>query len=300
MFIEGIFTFKNHYYYFFFHSNFLFIFFSLPYILQETLYLRLSFFFFFLLCFKRIYLVDSLHLFFLCCETGLLLLLFYFFLAFLRRFSVGCRGYVKFDMNKQLLQTLPLAKGKDIHSRVAKLALYKECIALAKNVGDPLVRQHTLVEVREKWMQNRGCGGHSLQLQIASALDRISYGRMCVSKQRLRLIPNASEKYDWGVSNPLEYHEQRLTKRSEKESPDAFPHGAGKRDFVPMTNWGYGNMDPDAVMRHKELTDRQHFIGPHWRGKPKPMVLEDLSFEEQLHVHFQSKPKMKKTPKKHY
>ncbi|ESL06485.1 hypothetical protein TRSC58_05840 [Trypanosoma rangeli SC58] len=203
-------------------------------------------------------------------------------------------------MNKQLLQTLPLAKGKDIHSRVAKLALYKECIALARSVSDPLTRQHTLVEVREKWLQNRGCGGHSLQLHLASALDRISYGRMCVSKQRLRLLPSASEKYEWGVVNPLENHERRLTKRTEKESPDAFPHGAGKRDFVPMTNWGYGNMDPDAVMRHKELTDRQHFMGPHWRGKPKPMVLEDLSFEEQLHVHFQKKPKMKTTPKKHY
>ncbi|ORC93832.1 uncharacterized protein TM35_000017090 [Trypanosoma theileri] len=203
-------------------------------------------------------------------------------------------------MNKQLVQTLPLAKGKDIHNRVAKLALYKECIALAMSVADPLVRQHTLAEVREKWTRSRGDGGQTLQLQLASALDRIAYGRMCVSKQRLRLLPNASGRYDWGVVNPLQHHEQRIQQRAEKTSPDAFPHGAGKRDFVPMTNWGYGNMDPDAVMRHKELTDRQHFMGPHWRNKPKPMVLEDLSFEEQLHVQFQSKPKMKKTPKKHY
>ncbi|KAH8613955.1 hypothetical protein ERJ75_000714400 [Trypanosoma vivax] len=204
------------------------------------------------------------------------------------------------EMNKQLLQTLPMAKGKDVYNRTAKLALYKECIALAASVSDPLVRQRTLAEVREKWLQGRGDGGQTLQLQLASALDRIAYGRMCVSKQRLRLIPNASEKFDWDVVNPMENHALRIQRRAERESPDAFPHGSGKRDFVPMTNWGYGNMDPDAVMRHKELTDRQHFMGPHWRNKPKPVLLEDLSFEEQMYVQFQSKPKMKKTPKKHY
>lgn len=203
-------------------------------------------------------------------------------------------------MSKQLLQNLPLAKGKDIHSHVAKLALYKECLALASLITDKLVRQHTLTEVRDKWREHRGDGGHTLQMQLASCLDRISFGRMCHSKARQRMLPRASEVYDWGVINPLENHQKFIRYRHEKESPDAFNHGRGKRDFVPMSNWGYGNMDPDAIAKHKELTDRQHFMGPHWRNRPKPMLLEDLSFEEELHVHFQGKPKMRKTPKKHY
>ncbi|KAG5494154.1 hypothetical protein JKF63_01989 [Porcisia hertigi] len=203
-------------------------------------------------------------------------------------------------MSKQVLQSLPLAKGKDIHNRMAKLALYKECLALAYLVGNKLVREHTLREVREKWLEHRGDGGHALQLQLASCLDRISYGRMCHSKARQRLLPNASESYDWGVVNPMENHEKLIRRREERQSPDAFNHSRGNRDFVPMSNWGYGNMDPDAIAKHKELTDRQHFMGPHWRDRPKPMVLEELSFEEELYVHFQGKPKMRKTPKKHF
>lgn len=203
-------------------------------------------------------------------------------------------------MNRSVLKTLPLAKGKDIHNRTAKLALYKECVALAQIITDTVARQCALSEVREKWREHRGDGGHTLELQVASCLDRISYGRLCQSKARLRLLPNASERYDWCVVNPLENHQRVLHKRHEKESPDAFNHGRGKRDFVPMTNWGFRNMDPDAVSRHKELTDRQHFMGPHWRNRPKPMLLEELSFEEQLHVQFQAKPKMRKTPKKHF
>lgn len=213
--------------------------------------------------------------------------------------------YVFFDvhvlpMSKQLLETLPLAKGKSIHDRIAKLALYKECIALARLVDDKLVQQHTIAEVRSKWNENRGCGGHSLQLHLASCLDRISFGRLCHSKQRQRLLPHASVCYDWGVVNPLEHHEQVTRMRSEKSSPDATNHSRGNRDFVPMTNWGFRNIDPDAVSKHKELMDRQYFVGPHWRNRPRPMVLEDLSFEEQMHVHFQPKPKMRKTPKKNF
>lgn len=203
-------------------------------------------------------------------------------------------------MSSKLLETLPLAKGKAVQDRVAKLGLYKECLALAYLVDEKLVREHSIEEVKTKWRENRGCGGHSLQLHVASCLDRVAYVRLCHSKQRQKLLPQASLKYDWGVVNPLENHERLLKKRNEKASPDATNHSRGKRDFVPMTNWGFRNMDPDAVAKHKELMDRQFFMGPHWRNKPRPMVLEDLSFEEEMHVHFQPKPKMRKTPKKNY
>ncbi|CCW59881.1 unnamed protein product [Phytomonas sp. EM1] len=203
-------------------------------------------------------------------------------------------------MNKSALATLPLAKGKDIHNRVAKLGLYKECLALAFLIKDKLIQEHTLNEIRTKWLEHRGDGGYSLQVQIASCLDRIAYGRLCHTKSRQRLITDASTRYDWGVVNPMENHQRLIHRREAKKSPDASSHGSGKRDFVPMTNWGIGNMDPEAVAKHKELTDRQHFMGPHWRNRPKPMVLEELSFEEQVHVQFQKKPKMRKTPKKHY
>lgn len=203
-------------------------------------------------------------------------------------------------MNKASLATLPLAKGADVNNRMAKLALYKECIALAYLIRDDLVQQHTLVEVRQKWREHRGDGGHSLQLNIASCLDRIAFGRLCHSKARQRLLPDASLKYNWDVVNPMENHEKLIRRRADRGSPDTFVHGGGNRDFVPMNNWGFQNMDPDAVTKHKELVDRQHFMGPHWRNRPKPMVLDELSFEEHMHVQFQSKPKMRKTPKKNF
>ncbi|CUI15623.1 Hypothetical protein, putative [Bodo saltans] len=205
-------------------------------------------------------------------------------------------------MNPYLAHTIPLAKGKDVHNRIAKLALYKECLALAISIEDRKSAGMTLKEVRTQWREHRGAGGSSLEVQLASVLDRIAYGRMCITKQRLRNVPNASEDYDWDVINPLENHAKRMhKKRSEKASPDAYPIGEGRRDFVPMTNWGGGNvMDPDVTKKHKELTERQFFMGPTWRAKPKPVMLEDLSFEEQMHMHFQPKPKMRKTPKKEY
>lgn len=203
-------------------------------------------------------------------------------------------------MNPNLAHTIALAKGKDVHNRIAKLGLYKECLAIARSVDDKRASLTSIREVQEKWRQHRGVGGSSLELHLASTLDRIAYGRLCLSKQRQRTLPNASEAYDWGVENPMENHASRIKRREERESPDSHSMGAGRRDFVPMANWGNGNMDPDMIKRHKELTDRQFFMGPHWRAKPKPMLLENLSFEEQMHVHFQAKPKMKKTPKKHY
>lgn len=204
-------------------------------------------------------------------------------------------------MNPYLAHTIPLAKGSAVHSKVAKLALYKECLALALCIEDRKSAGMTLGEVRTKWRELRGCGGSELQVHIGSVLDRIAYGRMCIPKQRQRLVNNASEQYDWAVENPLENHAKRIKRRAEKQSPDSTVHGKGNRDFVPMTNWGGGNvMDPDVIKKHKELTDRQHFMGPNWRAKPKPLMVEKLSFEEQMHVHFQPKPKMVKTPKKNF
>lgn len=212
-----------------------------------------------------------------------------------------CSAFLRpFKSMSKLIETLPLARGKAVHDRVAKLGLYKECLALCFYIEDKLVKAHTLEEIRTKWAENKGCGGHSLQLHLASCLDRMAFGRLCYSKQRQKTLPSASTSYDWGVINPLENHDRQIHMRSGKSSPDATAHSRGKRDFVPMANWGYRNIDPDAVSKHKELMDRQHFVGPHWRNRPRPMVLEELSFEEQMHVHFQPKPKMRKTPKKHF
>lgn len=203
-------------------------------------------------------------------------------------------------MNTHLNHTLPLAYGKCIYERAPKLALYKECLAVAAAVADPRVRELTINEVRTQWRQCKGDGGQVLQLNVAACLDRISYGRMCITKQRLKNLPNASERYDWAVNNPMENHEKIIKRREEKKAPDSVAMGSGNRDFVPMTNWGYRNMDPDMVKRHKELTDRQYFMGPHWRNKPKPMVLEEYSFEEQLHIQFQPKPKIPKKIRKEF
>ena len=203
-------------------------------------------------------------------------------------------------MNSHLNHTLPLAMGKCIYERVPKLALYKECMAIAKAVPDKRVRDMSINEVRSVWRKNIGDGGQVLQLNIASCLDRISYGRMCLTKQRQRMLPNASERYAWDVNNPMENHKSAIKKREEKQNPDGPAFGEGKRDFVPMSNWGYGNVDPDVIRRHKEQSDREHFMGPHWRGKQKPMIFDDFSFEEQLAIQFQPKPKVTQRLRKEF
>jgi hypothetical protein len=109
-----------------------------------------------------------------------------------------------------------------------------------------------------------------------------------------RGIPCASEEYNWGVINPMENQQRMMAqRREEKERPENKEEvfGRGRRDFVPMTNWGQGNIDPDMVKKHKELCDRQYFMGPHWRAKPKPLIYEDLSMEEQFSAHFAPQPK---------
>ena len=100
----------------------------------------------------------------------------------------------------------------------------------------------------------------------------------------------------------MENHEKVMMRRKEekRDEPMEQCHGKGRRDFVPKSNWGQGNLDPDAVKKHKELTDRQYFMGPHWRGKPKPLIYEDLSFEQQMQAHFAPPPIAPKRVKKRY
>ena len=175
---------------------------------------------------------------------------------------------------------------------------------LAKAQSDERLRQMSIAEVRTGWQEGKGAVGPALRLHLASCLDRISYARMCLHKAALRNINKASLNYDWAVENPMNDHREMISKtynKSEKEAlrPE-FPQGEGSRDFVPKTNWGYGNIDPDLIKRHKELTDRQYFMGPHWRGKPKPLIYEDLSFEGQVAAHFTPPTKTPVKPKKRY
>lgn len=53
---------------------------------------------------------------------------------------------------------------------------------------------------------------------------------------------------------------------------------ARKREEAAFTNWHGGNADPEDLLRHRELLDRQHFKGPVWEGtKPKSVLDTDLS-----------------------
>lgn len=194
--------------------------------------------------------------------------------------------------------------GSAVHLVAAKIGLYRECLKLARGIKDDRLRESSVEEVQTQWRYNRGTVGPSLRLTLAGCLDRVAYARMCLSKATLRGIPAASMNYDWNVSNPMDHQRQfgeSVKKRHESETPTPeFPQGQGNRDFVPKTNWGRGNIDPDMVKRNKELTDRQFFMGPHWRGKPKPLIYEDLSFEEQIAAHFTKPPEMPHKIKKNY
>ena len=44
---------------------------------------------------------------------------------------------------------------------------------------------------------------------------------------------------------------------------------------VSFTNWHAGNVDPEDLKKHKELLHRQHYGGPFWEGRQKPMQLKD-------------------------
>jgi hypothetical protein len=76
--------------------------------------------------------------------------------------------------------------------------------------------------------------------------------------------------------------------------------GAGNRDFVPHTNWCRGNLDPDMLVLKKKTLDRQFFMGPHWRNKPKPQNIDDLSVEEGLAKYARGPPQFPTSPQKHF
>ena len=181
--------------------------------------------------------------------------------------------------------------GPAIRDRVAKLALYKECMLLAR-ASDRLQRKRTIMDVRETWRAKRGAVGLLIPMALGSCLERIAYGRMCVERPKLKNIKAASLNYDWGSVNEGEYYHKMRTKRAENNTGRKFvlgedPNtGRHARDFVPITNWGLGNMDPDVIRTHQKLTERGQFMGPTWRGKPKPDIYEDLTFEEQLVNNF--------------
>ena len=198
----------------------------------------------------------------------------------------------------------PRALGSAVQDRAAKVGLYRECLALARTIKNPRTKAMSVVEVREKWRENRGAVGAQLQLLLASTLDRLSYVRLCTNKKRLEGVPMASVRYDWQVANPMDSHEKMAVTNRAANGKRAVHtdevHGRGKRDFVPMTNWGHGNVDPDLMTKHKEQLDRQHFMGQHWRGKPKPLIYEDMSFEDQVGAHFSAPPKMPVKIKKRF
>jgi len=189
----------------------------------------------------------------------------------------------------------------ELNNRVAKLALYKECIAVARVLPGPAMNaQIALIDARKLWRERRGDVLFSTQIHLAEAVDRLAFGRMQLSKQRLRNLPNASERYNWAIYRPGEPVDVKRTNRLDALSSEMGKKAAGNRDFVPMTNWGQNNVDPDIRAKHKELTDKQHFMGPHWRNRPLPVNVNDLSFEEQFRMYFRGKPKTRPTPKKHF
>lgn len=216
--------------------------------------------------------------------------------------ALGAGTLASGTLSSMAAATFPMARGPAVYSTAAKIGLYRECINLANTIKDEPTKAITLKEIRNKWREQRGHGGMSLEVSLASALDRVSYLRMCTPKHTARKVRTASLDYDWDVQNPMENHEKVLIKRREeqRDEPMEQAHGKGRRDFVPKTNWGPGNIDPDAVKKHKELTDRQYFMGPHWRGKPKPLIYEDLSFEEQMQAHFAPPPITPKRVRKRY
>ena len=193
------------------------------------------------------------------------------------------------------------ALGPAIHDRAAKLGLYRECLLLAQVAESAVKGKSSKTEVQNSWRKQRGASGVMLEVVVASCIDRISYARMCLCKQRCKLVPAASEKYPWNVINPGENQTRYTRKRHENESNASMGDtGKGNRDFVPISNWGFGNIDPEMHVLKKQTFDRQYFKGPHWRNKVKPKNIEELSFEESAVMYGRGVPKIPKTPKKHF
>jgi hypothetical protein len=205
-------------------------------------------------------------------------------------------------MSETVKRLMPRATGKAVNDRVAKIGLYRECLQLAQLAETSIKSKSMKLEVQETWRKQRGHGEMLLECALALCLDRIAYGRMCLCKQRLRTVRAASETYDWAVKNPMDnyakLHRKRHESESQKNTPEHF--GGGNRDFVPATNWGFGNVDPEMKVMQKKALDHHFFMGPHWRNKPKPINMDDLSFEEGAIMYGRGKPNIPKTPTKHY
>jgi hypothetical protein len=60
------------------------------------------------------------------------------------------------------------------------------------------------------------------------------------------------------------------------EQGKLIPGEAEKRHSVDYSNWHAGNVSPEDLKKHKELLDRQYFMGPFWEGKPKPKSIMDF------------------------
>jgi len=144
-----------------------------------------------------------------------------------------------------------------------------------------VMRPKALQEIREGWRSNVGASGDVLTHVMTAALDRIGYLRVNVPKRRLSQLPKAASlNYAW-------FEEENAEKKKENSLQAEYD----KDDIMTKTNWGFGNIDPDMLKRHKSLLDRQYFMGNEWKGKPKPRVFEDLTVEDQMREMF-TPPKM--------
>ena len=56
------------------------------------------------------------------------------------------------------------------------------------------------------------------------------------------------------------------------------PGEGQKRKVVSLINWNSSNLDPKDVKRHRELLDRQHFMGPMWEGIEKKSIIDEPIF----------------------
>lgn len=48
-----------------------------------------------------------------------------------------------------------------------------------------------------------------------------------------------------------------------------------RREVSLFSNWNGANPDPDDYRKHREMLDRQHFMGPFWEGKKRPPTVEE-------------------------
>jgi hypothetical protein len=205
---------------------------------------------------------------------------------------------------RRVKDDIGVAAGEAVSNRAALVGLYRESFKLATAQRDPQLRAQAVADVRQQWRERKGAMPETAGIFIAQCIDRIEYARLCLSKSAIRAakVPSASTSYAWDVQKQEQGRAFKQTKRENKDGNVSSheTHGKGLgRDFVPMGSWGRGCMDPDVIRQHRELTDRQYFMGPHWRGKAKPLVYSDLSMEQQALARAQAPVEtVDKAPKK--